>query len=233
MNQSMNILVVEDDRDIREMVCQSLVQNDYRTIGCPGVEEAKQSIKKQCPDCLVVDWMLPDGSGVELIRWLRRKKRYRQIPVLMLTARAQESDMITGLESGADDYLTKPMSLRELNARVKALLRRPAAYNEDMDQIKVGPITLNYSTHEVFAGKAAIDLTKTEFKLLKLFIENPKKVLSRDQILDSVWGMNAYLGDRTVDVHILRLRKLLKPHGVDGMIATVRGTGYRFSTKNL
>jgi two-component system phosphate regulon response regulator PhoB len=176
--------------------------------------------------------MLPDGSGVELIRWLRRKKRYRQIPVLMLTARAQESDMITGLESGADDYLTKPMSLRELNARVKALLRRPAAYNEDMDQIKVGPIKLNYSTHEVFAGKAAIDLTKTEFKLLKLFIENPKKVLSREQILDAVWGIDAYLGDRTVDVHILRLRKLLKPHGVDGMIATVRGSGYRFSTKN-
>jgi two-component system phosphate regulon response regulator PhoB len=179
----------------------------------------------------VIDWMLPDGSGVELIRWLRRKKRYRQIPVLMLTARAQESDMITGLEAGADDYLTKPMSLRELNARVKALLRRPPVYSEDMEQIQVGPITLNYSTHEVFAGTAPVDLTKTEFKLLKLFIENPKKVLSREQILDSVWGMNAYLGDRTVDVHILRLRKLLKPHGVDGMIATVRGSGYRFSPK--
>ncbi len=231
MNPLMNILVVEDDRDIREMVCQSLAQNDYRTIGCADVERAKRSIKKHKPDCLVIDWMLPDGSGVELIRWLRRKKRYRQIPVLMLTARAQESDMITGLEAGADDYLTKPMSLRELNARVKALLRRPPVYSEDMEQIQVGPITLNYSTHEVFAGTAPVDLTKTEFKLLKLFIENPKKVLSREQILDSVWGMNAYLGDRTVDVHILRLRKLLKPHGVDGMIATVRGSGYRFSPK--
>jgi two-component system phosphate regulon response regulator PhoB len=228
----MNILVVEDDRDIREMVCQSLAQNDFQTIGCPDVQEAKKSIKKQCPDCLVIDWMLPDGSGVELIRWLRRKERYRQIPVLMLTARSQESDMITGLESGADDYLTKPMSLRELNARVKALLRRPAAYNEGMDQVQVGPIKLNYNTHEVFAGNAAVDLTKTEFKLLKLFIENPKKVLSREQILDSVWGMNAYLGDRTVDVHILRLRKLLKPYGVDDMITTVRGTGYQLSTKN-
>jgi len=228
----MNILVVEDDRDIREMVCQSLEQNDFHTIGCPDVEMAKQSIKKHNPDCLVIDWMLPDGSGVELIRWLRRKQRYRQTPVLMLTARAQESDMITGLESGADDYLTKPMSLRELNARVKALLRRPAAYDEKLDQVQVGPIKLNYSTHEVLAGKTAINLTKTEFKLLKLFIENPKKVLSREQILDSVWGMNAYLGDRTVDVHILRLRKLLKPHGVDNMIATVRGTGYRFSANN-
>ena len=230
MKSSMNILVVEDDRDIREMVCQSLAQNDYRTIGCPDVGQAKQSIKQYNPDCLVIDWMLPDGSGLELIRWLRRKERYRHIPVLMLTARAQESDMITGLESGADDYLTKPMSLRELNARVKALLRRPAAYSEDMDNIQVGPITLNYSTHEVFAGNATVALTKTEFRLLKLFIENPKKVLSREQILDSVWGMNAYLSDRTVDVHILRLRKLLKPHGVDGMITTVRGAGYQLST---
>lgn len=228
----MNILVVEDDRDIREMVCQSLAQNDFRTIGCPDVHEAKQSIKAHNPDCLVIDWMLPDGSGVELIRWLRRQKHYQQIPVLMLTARAQESDMITGLDAGADDYLTKPMSLRELNARVKALLRRPAAYHEEKDHLQVGPIKLDYRTHEVFVGKAPVDLTKTEFKLLKLFLENPKKVLSREQILDAVWGLNAYLGDRTVDVHVLRLRKLLKPHGVDGMIGTIRGTGYRLSPDN-
>ena len=227
----MNILVVEDDRDIREMVCQSLAQNDYLTIGCPDVEKAKQSIKKQCPDCLVIDWMLPDGSGVDLIRWLRRKKRYRQIPVLMLTARAQESDKITGLDSGADDYLTKPMSLRELNARVKALLRRPAVYQEQMDEIQAGPLRLNTRSHEVSVGAAPIDLTRTEFKLLKLFIENPKQVFSREQILDAVWGVNTYLGDRTVDVHILRLRKLLKPHGAAGMIKTVRGAGYRLSRK--
>lgn len=227
----MSILVVEDDRDIREMVCHSLAQNEFNTIGCPDVEEAKQSIKKHNPDCLVVDWMLPDGSGIELVRWLRRKERYRQTPVLMLTARAQETDMITGLESGADDYLTKPMSLRELNARVKALLRRPPIYSEEIDQIQVGNIKLNYASHEVLAGNESVDLTKTEFRLMKLFVENPEKVLSRDQILDSVWGVNAYLGDRTVDVHILRLRKLLKPHGADRMITTVRGTGYRFSTK--
>ncbi|CAD7843097.1 MAG: Phosphate regulon transcriptional regulatory protein PhoB (SphR) [Olavius algarvensis Gamma 3 endosymbiont] len=227
----MNILVVEDDRDIREMVCHSLAQNEFNTIGCPDVEEAKQSIKKHNPDCLVVDWMLSDGSGIELVRWLRRKERYRQTPVLMLTARAQETDMITGLESGADDYLTKPMSLRELNARVKALLRRPPIYSEEIDQIQVGNIKLNYASHEVLAGNETVDLTKTEFRLMKLFVENPEKVLSRDQILDSVWGVNAYLGDRTVDVHILRLRKLLKPHGADRMITTVHGIGYRFSTK--
>jgi len=225
----MNILVVEDDRDIREMVCKSLAQNDYQTTPCRDVQEAKQSLSRLSPDCLVVDWMLPDGSGVELIRWLRRQPQYQQIPVLMLTARAQETDMITGLDSGADDYLTKPMSLRELNARVRALLRRPAQYEESQDLLVAGPLSLNTRTHEVFAGKAPVELTRTEFKLLKLLIENPRKVFSREQILDAVWGVNAFLGDRTVDVHVLRLRKILKPHGVDRMIATVRGSGYRLS----
>jgi two-component system phosphate regulon response regulator PhoB len=225
----MNILIVEDDRDIRELVCQSLAQNDFQTIGCRDLREARQSMENIDPDCLVVDWMLPDGSGIEFIRWLRRQPQFQQIPVLMLTARAQESDMLTGLESGADDYLTKPMSLRELNARVKALLRRPSAYQEIKDVLQIGPLSLNSRTHEVFVGEAALDLSKTEFKLLKLFMENPLKVLSRDQILDAVWGRNAFPGDRTVDVHVLRLRKLLKPHAADGMIATVRGRGYRFS----
>lgn len=225
----MNILVVEDDRDIREMVCMSLSQNDFQTTGCRDVQEARQALAKLSPDCLVIDWMLPDGSGVELIRWLRRQERFRQIPVLMLTARAQESDVITGLDSGADDYLTKPMSLRELNARVRALLRRPVKYEESRDLLKSGPLSLNTRTHEVFVDDAPVALTRTEFRLLKLLIENPRKVFSREQILDSVWGVNAYLGDRTVDVHVLRLRKLLRPHGVDRMISTVRGSGYRLS----
>ena len=225
----MNILVVEDDRDIREMVCKSLAQNDLQATGCRDVQEARQSLSRLVPDCMVIDWMLPDGSGVELIRWLRRQQQFQQIPVLMLTARAQESDMITGLDSGADDYLTKPMSLRELNARVRALLRRPASYEEHQDLLSAGPLKLNTRTHEVFVADVPVELTRTEFKLLKLLIENPRKVFSREQILDSVWGVNAFLGDRTVDVHILRLRKLLKPHGVDRMIATVRGSGYRLA----
>ncbi len=149
----------------------------------------------------------------------------------MLTARAQEGDLITGLEAGADDYLTKPMSLRELNARIKALLRRPPAYQESTDIIQAGSLSLNSRTQEVSVSAAKIELTKTEFRLLKLFMSNPDKVLSREQILDAVWGINAYLGDRTVDVHMLRLRKLLKPHGVANMLKTVRGTGYRFSPK--
>lgn len=227
----MNILVVEDDRDIREMVCQSLAQNDFQTTGVRDVQEARQSLARLHPDCMVVDWMLPDGSGLELVRWLRRQEEFQQIPVLMLTARGEESDMITGLDSGADDYLSKPMSLRELNARVRALLRRPARYEERKDVLEAGPISLNSRTHEVFAGDTPVELTKTEFKLLKLLIENPRKVFSREQILDAVWGVNAFLGDRTVDVHILRLRKILKPHGVDRMIATVRGSGYRLTDK--
>jgi two-component system phosphate regulon response regulator PhoB len=228
----MKILVVEDDTDIREMVCQALAQNDYVIDSCASVRQARQKIEDLVPDCLVVDWMLPDASGIELIRWLRRQPQYQQTPVLMLTARAQEQDKITGLESGADDYLTKPMSLRELNARVKALLRRPAVYQEKEDLVQVGPLSLNSRAHEIVANGIPVELTKTEFRLLKLFMENSEKVFSREQILDSVWGVNAYLGDRTVDVHILRLRKLLKPHGVDGMITTVRGSGYRFSHKN-
>ena len=224
-----NILVVEDDRDIREMVCQSLAQNDYQTIGCANLQEARKSMETVDPDCMVVDWMLPDGSGIELIRWMRRQQQYQQIPVLMLTARSQEADLITGLDSGADDYLTKPMSLRELNARVRALLRRPAPYEEQQDLLQFGPISLNTKTHDVIVAGVAVELTKTEFRLLRLFIENPRKVFSREQILDAVWGVNAFLGDRTVDVHILRLRKILQPQGADRMIETVRGSGYRLS----
>jgi two-component system, OmpR family, phosphate regulon response regulator PhoB len=229
MARMMNILVVEDDRDIREMVCQSLAQNEFQTSGCRNIHEARHALESFTPDCMVVDWMLPDGSGIELIRWLRRQQEYRQIPVLMLTARSEETDMVTGLESGADDYLTKPMSLRELNARVRALLRRPAQYEETRDLLEFGGISLNTRTHEVTVADRPVELTKTEFRLLRLFIENPQKVFSREQILDAVWGVNAFLGDRTVDVHILRLRKILKPHGADQMIRTVRGSGYRLS----
>ena len=137
--------------------------------------------------------------------------------------------MLSGLESGADDYLTKPMSLRELNARVRALLRRPAVYQEEMHIVEFGPLSLNSRTHEVSADGRPVELSKTEFRLLRLFIENPKTVFSREQILDKVWGINTYLAERTVDVHILRLRKLLKPHCVDDTIVTIRGSGYCLS----
>ena len=225
----MNVVVVEDDRDIREMVCRSLAQGEMRTVACGNMREARHTLESLTPDCMVIDWMLPDGSGIELIRWLRRSERFKQVPVLMLTARAQESDLINGLDSGADDYLTKPMSLRELNARVRALLRRPAQYSEQQDLLEAGDLSLNLRTHQVRVGETPLELTPTEYKLLKLFMQNPSQVFSREQILDLVWGRNAFLGDRTVDVHVLRLRKLLKPHGIDRNIVTVRGSGYRFS----
>ena len=229
MSTTMNVVVVEDDRDIREMVCRSLAQGEMRTVACGNMREARHTLESLTPDCMVIDWMLPDGSGIELIRWLRRSERFKQVPVLMLTARAQESDLINGLDSGADDYLTKPMSLRELNARVRALLRRPAQYSEQQDLLEAGDLSLNLRTHQVRVGETPLELTPTEYKLLKLFMQNPSQVFSREQILDLVWGRNAFLGDRTVDVHVLRLRKLLKPHGIDRNIVTVRGSGYRFS----
>lgn len=225
----MKILVVEDDADIREMICQCLLQADYQVTSCMDVKSARQLVESFRPDCLVVDWMLPDTSGVELIRWLRRQPDTAQIPCLMLTARSQEADKITGLESGADDYMTKPMSLRELRARIKALLRRPSAYQEASDLITIGPLQLNLSSHEVMIGGTLIDLSPTEYKLLKFFMRNQNKVFSRDQILTAVWGDDAYISDRTVDVHILRLRKILKGFEVDAMISTVRGAGYRFA----
>lgn len=227
----MNILVIEDDQAIREMICQSLSQANFQAYGCMDVKCAKKSITEIRPDCLVVDWMLPDSSGIELIRWLRRHTLFKDIPAIMLTARAEESDKITGLDSGADDYMTKPLSLRELHARIKALLRRPTAYEESNSTLRADPIELNTETHEVTIRGKFAELTKTEFKLLKFFMTNKNKVFSRDQILNAVWGMNAYLGDRTVDVHILRLRKILKKHKLENMILTVRGAGYRFVTQ--
>lgn len=225
----MNILVVEDDPDIRELICQSLTQAEYTTRACVDVKSAQRSLKDFKPDCLIVDWMLPDGSGIEFIRWLRRQEAYKDIPALMLTAKSQETDKILGLESGADDYMTKPMSLRELRARVKALLRRPTAYHDTGDLLQAGSIELNLKTREARIDQHQVDLTKTEFKLLKFFIENQDRVFTREQILNAVWSINAYLGNRTVDVHILRLRKILKNYKVDDMIITVRGAGYRFA----
>jgi two-component system phosphate regulon response regulator PhoB len=229
----MKILVVEDDRDIQALICQSLAQAEYQTQGCIDVKTARVAVAEYQPDCMIVDWMLPDSSGLELIRWLRRQDNFAHIPVLMLTARGQEADKITGLDSGADDYMTKPMSLREMHARVKALLRRPTAYQESSDELSAGPIVLNKATHEVQINQQAVELSRTEYKLLKFFIENSDKVYSRDQILSAIWGDTAYIGDRTVDVHILRLRKVLKKQRADGMIRTVRGAGYSFSSQTL
>ena len=227
----MNILVIEDDQAIRDMICLSLSQANYYTSGCVDVKCAKKSISETKPDCLIVDWMLPDSSGIELIRWLRRQESFKHIPTLMLTARSEETDKISGLDAGADDYMTKPLSLRELQSRIKALLRRPFSYCEASHMLQSGPISMNTENHDVFIKNDPVDFSKTEYQLLKFFISNENKVFSRDQILNAVWGVNTYLGDRTVDVHILRLRKILKKFKLHKMITTVRGAGYRFNAK--
>ena len=224
----MHILIIEDEAAIRDMIRLSLEQAGYRVSGCADAETARREIVEWKPDCLIVDWMLPGDSGIDLVHWLRRQPGLQQIPVLMLTARSEEADTITGLEAGADDYMTKPLSLRELRSRIKALLRRPAQWQDQPQLLRDGPIQLNIETHELAIDGQPVKLSKKEFQLLKFFLGHRNRVFSRDRILDAVWGSDRYLEDRTVDVHVLRLRKLLKPWGLDRCIQTVRGSGYRF-----
>ena len=172
------VLLIEDEQPIRDMIRFALSRESIDMVEAADANAARQVLSACLPDLILLDWMLPDSSGVELIRWLRRHDRFKHIPALMLTARAQESDKITGLESGADDYMTKPLSLRELQARVKALLRRPAAYLESSSQLTAGPIMLDSETHEVTIDQQPVELTKTEYKLLKFFMINEGKVIA-------------------------------------------------------
>ena len=181
------------------------------------------------PDLVLLDWMLPDLSGLEFARSLRREDATRELPIIMLTARAAEDDKVLGLESGADDYLTKPFSARELVARIQALLRRAAG--AEGDSLTVGNLKLDPASHRVSAEGTEVTLGPTEYRLLKFFMSQPERVFSRAQVLDRVWGGNVYIEERTVDVHIRRLRKALEPHGCDAYIQTVRGSGYRFSAQ--
>ncbi len=224
----MHILIIEDEAAIRDMIRLSLEQAGYRVSGCADAETARREIAEWKPDCLIVDWMLPGDSGIDLVHWLRRQPALQHIPVLMLTARSEECDTITGLEAGADDYMTKPLSLRELRSRIKALLRRPVQWQDQPQLLRDGPIQLNIETHELAIDGQPVKVSKKEFQLLKFFLGHRNRVFSRDRILDAVWGSDRYLEDRTVDVHVLRLRKLLKPWGLDRCIQTVRGSGYRF-----
>jgi two-component system phosphate regulon response regulator PhoB len=179
---------------------------------------------------LVLDWMLPGQSGVDFARDLKRRPETRNLPIIMLTARAEEDDKVKGLEVGADDYVTKPFSPRELLARVKAVLRRVSALHGE-DKVEVKGLCLDPVSHRVVADESEIDLGPTEFRLLHFFMTHPERVYSRSQILDQVWGFNVYVEERTVDVHIRRLRKALETRGYDGLVQTVRGSGYRFSDR--
>ena len=221
------ILVVEDERAIREMVVFTLKRAGFAVTEAEDASAARRALVDHSPDLVLLDWMLPDLSGLELARALRRDQATRELPIIMLTARAAEDDKVMGLESGADDYLTKPFSARELVARIQALLRRAAG--ADGETLAVGGLRLDPASHRVSVEGAEVTLGPTEYRLLKFFMSQPERVFSRAQVLDRVWGGNVYIEERTVDVHIRRLRKALTPHGCDAYIQTVRGSGYRFS----
>lgn len=223
------VLVVEDERPIREMLAFNLGRAGFEVLAAENGQEARASIANHFPDVILMDWMLPDVSGLELTRQLKRDPETREIPVIMVTARVSEDDRVTGLEGGADDYITKPFSQRELIARIRAALRRgPGAPDE---VARVGRLKLDSGSHQVSVGDAEIALGPTEYRLLEFFMRHPDRVYSRGQLLDRVWGGNVYVEERTVDVHIRRLRKALTPFGCDRFIRTVRGAGYRFSTE--
>lgn len=222
------ILVVEDEPAIQELVSYNLETAGYRALRAENAEQALEIVRDALPDLVVLDWMLPGMSGIELARRLRADKRTQAVPLIMLTARVDEKDKLTGLEIGADDYLTKPFSPRELNARVKAVLRRRAPQATD-DAVEVDNLRLDPVTHRVTGNGRALSLGPTEFRLLHFLMTHAERVYSRTQLLDQVWGDHVFVEERTVDVHIRRLRKALETTGHDRLIQTVRSAGYRFS----
>ncbi|MCC4800429.1 phosphate regulon transcriptional regulator PhoB [Enterovibrio norvegicus] len=225
------ILVVEDEAPIREMLCFVLEQKGYQAVEAEDYDSALEKICEPYPELILMDWMLPGGSGINLIKHLKRDELTRQIPVVMLTARGEEEDKVRGLEVGADDYITKPFSPKELMARLKAVMRRVSPTSLD-DVIDVQGLKLDPVSHRVTANEKPLDMGPTEFKMLHFFMTHQERVYSREQLLNNVWGTNVYVEDRTVDVHIRRLRKALEEEGHDKLVQTVRGAGYRFSTRS-
>lgn len=222
------ILIVDDESAIRQMVCLALSQANYVCLEAADVAEAQARIIADMPDLILLDWMLPKVSGVEYAHRLRREKLTQNIPVIMLTARTEEEDKVKGLDSGADDYITKPFSTRELLSRIRALLRRTTPHAVE-SPVELAGLRLDPSTHRVSAHGQDLELGPTEFRLLHFFMTHPEKVHARERLLDGVWGNTVYVEERTVDVHIRRLRKILTASGHDRLIQTVRGSGYRFS----
>ena len=224
------ILIVEDEQPIREMVMFALASAGYEAQEAADSRQAQTVIAERLPDLLLLDWMLPGVSGIDFARRLKKEDLTRELPIIMLTARAEEEDKVQGLESGADDYITKPFSPRELVARIRAVLRRgaPAAEGE---VLRANGLSLDLASHRVSSGETLLEMGPTEYRLLEFFMSHPERVYSRGQLLDRVWGGTVYVEERTVDVHIRRLRKALEPHGHDALIQTVRGAGYRFSTR--
>jgi two-component system, OmpR family, phosphate regulon response regulator PhoB len=222
------ILVVEDEPAIQELLALTLSQAGHQAVLAGDAAEAYQQTQDVLPDLILLDWMLPGMSGIEFARKLRAQPRTQQVPIIMLTAKAQEQDKLVGLETGADDYMIKPFSTRELNARIKAVLRRRAPQMVE-DRVTVGELVLDPVNYRITASGKDIHMGPTEFKLLHFFMTHPERVYSRIQLLDHVWGDHVFIEERTVDVHIRRLRSALEESGQDSAVQTVRGVGYRFT----
>ena len=225
-----NVLIVEDESPILELLALNISQAGYNPLRAISAEHAEKLINEALPDIILLDWMLPGMSGIDLAKKLRSNTLTKTIPIIMLTARSDELDKVKGLEVGADDYITKPFSPRELNARIKAVLRRKAPELTE-DLLKINGLELNPVSHRVSGNNKPLEMGPTEFRLLHFFMSNPERVYSRSQLLDKVWGSQIFIEDRTVDVHIRRLRNILTQSQHEGLIQTVRGSGYRLSTK--
>ncbi|MDP3009189.1 MAG: phosphate regulon transcriptional regulator PhoB [Methylococcales bacterium] len=223
-----NILVVEDEDAIRAMLIMVLEQAGFSPIAAADAQEAQKALEEDLPDLILLDWMLPGISGVEWARRLKKEPMYRDIAIILLTARGEEEDKVRGLEIGADDYVTKPFSPKELVARIRAVLRRTGKL-QGSTSVVLGDLTLDTEQHRLTVGDQQLEVSPTEFRLMHFFMTHPDKVYSRTQLLDQVWGRSVYIEERTIDVHIRRLRKILAEHNREELVQTVRGFGYRFS----
>lgn len=224
------ILVVEDEPAIQELVAYACQANGFQVRRSDSVRAAREAVSNELPDLVLLDWMLPDRPGIELLRELRGQERTRALPVIMLTAKGSETDKVAGLDAGADDYVVKPFSPRELVSRIRAVFRRRAPQLAG-DVMEFGPLRLDAARHELLADGKPVRMGLTEFKLLSFFMAHPERVFSRSQLLDGVWGDHVFIEERTIDVHMLRLRKALAPFGLQSMVQTERGLGYRLSQR--
>jgi two-component system phosphate regulon response regulator PhoB len=223
------ILIVEDEAAIRDMVAFALRKDGMLPVHAADAREAQHAIAAQVPDLILLDWMLPGMSGIEFARRLRREELTREIPIIMLTARGEETERVGGLDAGVDDYVVKPFSTRELMARIRAVMRRTSG-EDGGGVVELGGLRIDGAAHRVSHEGQPLQLGPTEYRLLHFFLTHPERVYTRGQLLDHVWGGGVYVEERTVDVHIRRLRQVLEPVGCDALVQTVRGAGYRFST---
>ncbi|MBL8299074.1 MAG: phosphate regulon transcriptional regulator PhoB [Rhodanobacteraceae bacterium] len=222
------ILIVEDETAIRDMVAFALRKAGMDPVHAADARIAQSAIAERVPDMILLDWMLPGMSGLEYARRLRREDLTREVPIIMLTARGEEGDRVSGLDAGVDDYVVKPFSARELIARIKAVMRRTHG-DEGDGVVELGGLRIDGAAHRVYAGENTVQIGPTEYRLLHFFMTHAERVYSRSQLLDQVWGGSVYVEERTVDVHIRRLRKTLEPYQLENLVQTVRGAGYRFS----